>query len=247
MGSPESELERFDDERQHEVQVAIFALGKYTVTVGQFKRFMEATVYRTEAEEGGGCYYWTGSRSEWKQDPNKNWQNPGFSQTENYPVVGVSWNDAMAYVNWLNGQTGQQYRLPTEAEWEYACRAGTTTPFYFGETISTDQANYNGNYIYGKGCKEFNRQKAVEVGQFPANAWGLHDMHGNIGEWTCSIYDENYGGSEQCCAEPGTGGPRVLRGGSWVSKPGWLRAAFRGRLVPVTPYYLWGFRLARTL
>lgn len=176
MGSPEGELERRDDERQHEAQVAVFAIGKYAVTVGQFRRFVEARGYRTEAEKGGGIYCWTGS--EWKQDPDKSWRNPGFPQTDNHPMVGVSWNDAMVYVGWLNEQTGQQYRLPTEAEWEYACRAGTATPFCFGEMIDMDQANYDGNRVYGKGRKGIYRQKTVEVGQFPANVWGLHDLHG---------------------------------------------------------------------
>jgi formylglycine-generating enzyme required for sulfatase activity len=245
MGSPESELERQDNERQHKVQVALFALGKYAVTVGQFKRFVEAIGYRTEAEKGGGIYYWT--RNEWKQDPDKNWRTPGFPQTDNHPVVGVSCNDAMAYGHWLSGQTGQQYRLPTEAEWEYACRAGTATPFYFGETISTDQANYNGRYIYGNGHKGIDRQKTVEVGQFPANAWGLHDMHGNVWEWTCSIYDKDYGGGEQRCAEPGTGARRVGRGGSWNYLPRWLRAAYRHWLDPDYRCDAGGFRLARTL
>jgi formylglycine-generating enzyme required for sulfatase activity len=244
MGSPKGELERRDDECQHEVQVAFFAIGKYAVTVGQFKRFVEAKGYRTEAEEGGGCYYWTGS--EWKRDPDKNWRNPGFSQTDNHPVVSVSWNDAIAYAAWLSEQTSQLYRLPTEVEWEYACRAGTTTPFYFGETISTDQANYDGNYVYGKGRKGVFRQKTVEVGQFPANAWGLHDMHGNVWEWTCSVYDKDYGGGEQCCAEPGTSGPWVLRGGSWFHVPLWLRGAARFRFTPHFRHGYGGFRLART-
>ena len=244
MGSPKGEPERQDNERQHEVEVAIFAIGKYAVTVGQFKRFVEAKGYRTEAEEGGGCYYWTGS--EWKQDPDKNWRNSGFSQTDNHPVVGVSWNDAIVYAAWLGEQTGQQYRLPTEVEWEYACRAGTTTPFYFGETISTDQANYDGNYVYGKRRKGIFRQKTVEVGQFPPNAWGLHDMHGNVWEWTCSVYSENYDGSEQRCAEPGTSGARVVRGGSWFYVPRGVRGAARlWNPLPERDGAL-GFRLART-
>ncbi|MDG4551662.1 MAG: SUMF1/EgtB/PvdO family nonheme iron enzyme [Candidatus Contendobacter sp.] len=226
MGSPEGELERRDNERQHEAQVAVFAIGQYAVTVGQFKRFVEARGYRTEAEKGGGIYYWTGN--EWKQDPDKSWRNPGFAQTDTHPVVGVSWNDAMVYVDWLNEQTDQRYRLPTEAEWEYACRAGTATPFSFGETINTDQANYDGNYVYGKGRKGVYRQKTVEAGQFPANAWGLHDLHGNVWEWTGSEYDEGYGGAESRIAgDPNSGGPRVLRGGAWNDGPLWLRSAAR--------------------
>ncbi|MFO1420418.1 MAG: formylglycine-generating enzyme family protein [Candidatus Competibacteraceae bacterium] len=246
MGSPEGELERRDSERQHEAQIAVFAIGKYAVTVGQFRRFVEARGYRTEAETGGGCYYWTGS--EWKQDPDKNWRNPGFPQTDNHPVVGVSWNDVMLYVDWLSEQSGQQYRLPTEAEWEYACRAGTATPFCFGETISTDQANFDGNYVYGKGRKGSYRQKTVELGQFPANAWGLHDLHGNVWEWTGSEYDEKYGGAELCVvSDRDSVGPRVLRGGSWIIVPLWLRSAARGRLDPRNGYNVIGFRLARTL
>jgi formylglycine-generating enzyme required for sulfatase activity len=246
LGSPEGELERQDRERQHEAQVAVFAIGKYAVTVGQFRRFVEARGYRTEAETGGGCYYWTGS--EWKQDPDKSWRNPRFPQTDNHPVVGVSWNDAMLYVDWLSEQSGQQYRLPTEAEWEYACRAGTATPFCFGETISTDQANYDGNYVYGKGRKGSYRQQTVEVGQFPANAWGLHDLHGNVWEWTASEYDEKYGGAElHGVSDRNAGGLRVLRGGSWDDEPRWLRSAARSCTNPQVRNDTWGFRLARTL
>jgi formylglycine-generating enzyme required for sulfatase activity len=243
MGSPEDELERYNDEHQHSVEVAPFAIGKYAVTVGQFKRFVQAKGYRTEAEEGGGCYYWTGS--EWEQDSNRNWRNPGFSQTDNQPVVGVSWNDTIAYVAWLCEQTGQQYRLSTEAEWEYACRAGTTTPFYFGETISTDQANFHGDYVYGKGRKGIFRGKTMEVGQFPANAWELYDMHGNVWEWTGSEYDENYGGNEQHCAESDTSARRVLRGGAWGTQPRGVRAADRGWIAPAYRDTLLGFRLAK--
>jgi len=237
--------QRSEDERQHEVQVAAFAIGKYEVTVGQFRRFVEASGYRTEAEKSGGCYAWTGSA--WKQDSDKNWRNPGFSQTDNQPVVCVSWNDTMVYADWLSKQSGQTYRLPTEAEWEYAVRAGTTTPFYFGATISTDQANYDGNYVFGKGRKGVFRQKTVEVGQFPANAWGLQDMHGNVWEWTCSVYDQTYGGGEQRCAGRDATGRRVARGGSWYFGPLWLRSAARGRNSPQGRYGDRGFRLARTL
>jgi formylglycine-generating enzyme required for sulfatase activity len=161
-------------------------------------------------------------------------------------VVGIGWNDAIIYAAWLSEQTCQPYRLPTEAEWEYACRAGTTTPFYFGETINTDQANYDGNYVYGNGRKGGYRQKTVEVGQFPANAWGLYDMHGNVWEWTCSVYSENYDGSEQRCAELGTSGLCVLRGGSWTNVPLRLRGAARHYWFPLNLNTNWGFRLART-
>jgi formylglycine-generating enzyme required for sulfatase activity len=222
MGSPEDESRRNTDERQHEVAVAHFAIGKYAVTFEEYDRFAAATGHEQPHDEGWG----RGRR----------------------PVINVSWFDAVAYTQWLSQQTGQTYRLPTEAEWEYACRAGTTTPFYFGATISTEQANYNGWWAYVKGSKGVYREKTVEVGQFPANAWGLHDMHGDVWEWTCSEYDGNYGGAEQrCVSDSGSGSPCVLRGGSWFNAPEWVRGAARFNRDPHAGYQSRGFRLARTL
>ena len=221
MGSPPNEPGRNDDERQHKVKVKAFAIGKYEVTFEEYDRFAEATGRDKPNDEGWG----RGRR----------------------PVILVSWYDAVAYAEWLSVQTGQHYRLPTEAEWEYAARARTTTPFYFGNTINTDQANYNGNYTYGGGPKGIYREKTVEVGRFSANPWGLFDVHGNVWEWTCSVYDENYGGGEQRCAEPNTSSPCVLRGGSWSLGPEWLRGAARLWDLPLGGYFSRGFRLARTL
>ncbi len=222
MGSPEDEPERDANERQHEVEVARFTIGKYAVTFEEYDRFVAATGHEKPHDLGWG----RGRR----------------------PVINVSWFDAVAYAGWLSQQTDQTYRLPAEAEWEYACRAGTITPFYFGATISTGQANYDGNYIYGKGSKGVYRKETMEIGQFPANAWGLHDMHGNVWEWTCSEYDGNYGGAEQRCVnDSGSGGPCVLRGGSWLHGPHGVRGAAR---INRNPHYRTrggGFRLARTL
>lgn len=163
-------------------------------------------------------------------------------------MINVTWFDAAAYAEWLSRQTGQTDRLPTEVEWEYAVWAGTTTPFSFGTTISTQQASYDGNYTYGKGQKGVYRQKTVEVGQFPANAWGLRDLHGNVWEWSCSEYDKKYGGAElRCMSDLNSDGRRVLRGGSWNNVPGRLRSAARYGNTPRGGYYGWGFRLARTL
>jgi formylglycine-generating enzyme required for sulfatase activity len=220
MGSLDTESGRDVDERQHEVEVAAFAISKYEVTFEEYDRFAEATGREKPADGGWG----RGRR----------------------PVINVSWDNATAYADWMAKQTGQAYRLPTEAEWEYAARAGTTTPFYFGETISTNQANYNGNSIYGKGREGVYRQKTVEVGQFPPNAWGLYDMHGNVDQWTCSLYDDDYGGGEQRCAEPGTSGPCVVRGGSWLNVPRGVRGAARFGNPPRHRNYTLGFRLART-
>ena len=222
MGSPSDEPERRDEERQHEVEVASFALGKYAVTFDEYDQFAHA-MGQTLPKDGGWGRGWR-------------------------PVISVSWLNAVAYADWLSKQTGQTYRLPTEAEWEYACRAGTTTPFCFGTTIGTEQANYDGNFVYGKGQKGMYRRKTVEVGQFPANPWGLHDLHGNVWEWTSSEYDEKYGGAElRAVSARDSSSPRVLRGGSWSYGPEWLRSAARRGGDPRGRFNIVGFRLARTL
>jgi formylglycine-generating enzyme required for sulfatase activity len=149
--------------------------------------------------------------------------NPSHFKGGDRPVDRVSWIDCVAFCEQLAGRTGARFRLPTEAEWEWACRAGTTTPFHFGETISTDQANYDGEVPYGKGKKGVYRQQTSPVGSFPSNAWGLFDMHGNIREW-CS---EGFATKEE-----GSTTNRVLRGGAWSSLPGWRRSARRGRSEP---------------
>ena len=222
MGSPPDEPLRSDDERQHEVEIAPFALGKYAVTFEEYDRFATATKREKPSD------------SDW-----------GRGQR---PVINVTWFDAVAYVEWLSQQTGRIYRLPTEAEWEYAARAGTTTPFYFGTTISTKQANYNGNFTYGGGQEGVYREKTVEVGQFPANAWGLYDLHGNVWEWTGSEYAEGYGGAElRIVDDPNSDARRVLRGGSWYFEPVLVRSAYRARHAPDGANNGLGLRLARVL
>ena len=146
------------------------------------------------------------------------------------PVMNVSWEDARSYVRWLSRKTGKRYRLLSEAEWEYAARAGTTEPFHTGSTISTDQANYNGDYIYGSGRKGVDRGRTVPVGSFPSNSFGLHDVHGNVSEWIEDCVHGNYSGApSDGTAWPAGGecGKRVLRGGSWDYVPRYLRSAFR--------------------
>jgi len=222
MGSPSDEPKRRDNEHQHKVEVVLFALGKYAVTFEEYDRFASAT-NRDKPKDGG----WGRGRR---------------------PVINITWFDAMAYAEWLSQQTGQTYRLPTEAEWEYACRAGTTSPFSFGATISTKQANYDGNYVYGKGRKGVYRQKTVEVGQFPANAWGLHDMHGNVWEWIGSEYNEGYGGAEsRTVGDPNSNARRVVRGGGWDGGPEDVRSAYRYGGAPGGANFYLGVRLARVL
>jgi formylglycine-generating enzyme required for sulfatase activity len=149
MGSPPDEPKRLDWEGpQHLVTIGYrFAMSRYAVTVSEYRRFVEATT----RDHSGGMYVWSGS--EWKMDGSKSWRDPGFPQTDRHPVAGVSWKDATAYCDWLASEIGGPYRLPSEAEWECACRAGTTTPFSFGKTITSDQANYDGSYTYAGGVK----------------------------------------------------------------------------------------------
>jgi formylglycine-generating enzyme required for sulfatase activity len=247
MGSPDDEPKRDKREGpQHAVTLTKpFALGRYAMTVGEFRRSVTARGYKSEAEQGGGAYGWTGS--EWKQDKRFNWQSPGFEQGENHPVVCVSWNDAVAYCQWLSEQTGAEYRLPSEAQWEYACRAGTTTPFWWGNTITPQQANYNGNYPYNKGEEGEYRRKTVPVDQFEPNPWGLYQMHGNVWEWVQDWYAAYKGEAQTDPIYAQSGSPRVFRGGSWYLHASFLRAACRRRNAPGFRVDHLGFRPARTL
>ncbi len=227
MGSPEAEQGRLNVEGpQHKVSITSFALGKYEVTFDEYDRFAEASGRDKPQDEGWG----RGKR----------------------PVINVNWEDARAYAAWLSEQTGYNYRLPTEAEWEYAARAGTTTPFSTGECISTDQANYSGNYDYaGCGAKSgVYREKTIVVGSFKANAFGLHDMHGNVWEWTADCWHDSYTGAPQDGSTWQDGGNcarRVVRGGGRGSEPGNLRSANRLRFNTDGAFNYLGFRLARTL
>jgi len=167
--------------------------------------------------------------------------NPSEFQGDDLPVEKVSWEDCQQFLQ----KAGGGLRLPSEAEWEYACRAGTTTPFSFGATITPEQVNYNGNYPYGGASEGLYRARTVAVGSLPANAWGLHEMHGNVWEW-CQDGYEAYPSSGT--AEPArAAGARVLRGGSWFSGALYCRAAYRLRYEPGGRNYDFGLRLARTL
>jgi len=177
-----------DEQPVHRVSVGRFAMGQYEVTVGEFKRFVKATGYKTDAEKEGSC--WTLGENE-----GANWRSPRFSQSDKHPVVCVSWNDGVAYAEWLSQQTGQQYRLPTEAEWEYSARAGTKTNYWWGNEIGSNKANCsNGS------CKD-SFEYTAPVGSFAPNPFKLYDMLGNVWEWTCSEYESKYSGQEQRCAK----------------------------------------------
>jgi uncharacterized protein (TIGR02996 family) len=158
--------------------------------------------------------------------------NPSNFKGDDLPVELVSWEDCQAFCEKLAARDGGRYRLPTEAEWEYACRAGTTTPFSFGQTISTDQANYDGNRTYGRGRKGVYRQQTTPVGSFPANAWGLSDMHGNVWEWCQDWFGAYPSGDIKDPQDSNNSDARVLRGGSWDDDPRYCRAAFRNGAAP---------------
>jgi formylglycine-generating enzyme required for sulfatase activity len=219
MGSLGDEPGRHADEGpQREVTVgAALAVGKYEVTFAEW----DACV------AGGGCQHRPGDQ--------------GWGRGRQ-PVIDVSWNDAQQYVRWLSQRTGQRYRLLTEAEWEYAARAGTSTRYSFGDWISPSQANY-----FDPGLGSYSRTRAV--GSYAANRFGLHDMHGNVLEWVEDCYVASYSGAPGNAAVPVTFGhcsERVLRGGSWNYPPQYLRPANRGWYSPGDRFNLIGFRVART-
>ncbi|MEW8427683.1 MAG: formylglycine-generating enzyme family protein [Candidatus Thiodiazotropha sp.] len=254
MGSPASEEGRDSDESpQHPVTLdRPFAMSRCEITVGQFRRFVDETGYSTEAEQGKGCFVLKQDGTGFETNPERNWQNPGFNQTDAHPVVCVSWDDALAYAEWLSARTGQAYRLPTEAEWEYAARAGTTSPFSTGDCITTDQANYDGTYDYaGCGAKTgVYRRETVPAGSLPPNPWGLHEVHGNAWEWVRDCWHENYTSAPKDGTAWESGGDcnlRVVRGGGWNNIPVHLRSAVRNRGTTDVANNFLGFRLARTL
>jgi formylglycine-generating enzyme required for sulfatase activity len=206
------------------------AMGRYPVTVGEWRGFVRA--------------------SGWRQGGEVNWEAPGFPQTDAHPVVGINWHDAQDYVRWLSEATGHRYRLPSEAEWEYACRAGTKTAFSFGDTISTEQANYDGNFTYNGGARGEYRRGTTPAGMFPPNPWGLFDMHGNVWEWVQDVVHDNYEGAPLDGSAWETGGDqarRILRGGSWLYNPRYLRSALRNGFSSALSNDIVGFRVVREL
>jgi formylglycine-generating enzyme required for sulfatase activity len=252
MGSPETEVDRSSDETQHQVKVSDFYLCRYTVSVADFREFTEESGYRTDAEKSDGSYAWDGK--EWNKRAGINWRY-GVSGSEraaseqNQPVLHISWNDATAYCEWLTAKKGKRFRLPSEAEWEYACRAGTTTPFNTGQNLTTEQANYDGNYPYNENEKGRYRQTTVSVDSLKPNTWGLYNMHGNVWEWCNDWYGDKY--YDECKINgvvvnpqgPETGSYRVIRGGSWDDGAQGCRSAYRDSYPPVNRSYFIGFRL----
>jgi formylglycine-generating enzyme len=258
MGSPDDDKEAFDWEKpQHRVRITKpFYLGATEVTRGQFRQFVDDAGYRTEAErDGKGGYGWNEEKKTWEQDPKYTWQNPGFEQSDEHPVVNVSWNDAVAFCEWLSRKEGATYRLPTEAEWEYACRAGTTTKYSSGDDPEGLAAV--GNVADGTAKAKYPTWTTIAaqdgfiftapVGHYNPNAWGLFDMHGNVWEWCSDGYAADYYKRSPVDDPPGLDGApdRVFRGGGWYYEPRYARSAHRNRNTPDIRHYSLGFRLAR--
>jgi formylglycine-generating enzyme required for sulfatase activity len=225
MGSdrngPENAV-RGDDEALHDVEITRpFHLADRPVTVGQFRSFVDETKYQTEAEKAGR---------------DTTWKNPRWEQSDAHPVVRVSWKDAVAYCEWLSREEGATYRLPTEAEWEYACRAGAPTAYWFGD----DEARL-GEYAWYSGNSG---SRAHPAAAKQPNGWGLYDMHGNVWQWCSDRYGEYRKEDNQNPQGAKEGGLRVLRGGSWKTNPRGCRAASRDEYDPTSYSELVGFRVA---
>ena len=253
------EASSFKDEHpQHRVRITKpFYLAIYHVTRGQFRQFVADTSYKTDAEKAKkpGAYGW--NKNYYGFNKKYSWRNAGFEQTDEHPVVNVSWNDAVAFCKWLSKKEGKTYRLPTEAEGEYACRAGTTTRYYSGDDPETlakvgnvadaaTKAKFpdwrwtikaNDGYVF-----------TAAVGKFKPNAFGLYDMHGNVWQWCADRYGAKYyaGSPTDDPAGPESGNDRILRGGSWFGWPYDSRSALRDRSTPDVRCLSAGFRVSRT-
>ena len=259
MGSRPNEAQRqIDEGPQHPVRIPrAFAVGKFEVTRGEYAEFERAS----GTHEDTGCYHRTGFEPE--MDSARNFQSPGYPQTDSHPVVCVSWKDAQAYVSWLSSKTGETYRLLSEAEWEYVARAGTTTARYWGTSEDDGCAFANGADLTGEtdlagwsiaNCRDGHTYSAA-AGSFEPNAFGLHDLLGNVAEWVGDCWNDSYSGAPADgtawmsgdCSRP------ILRGASWHDDPRFLRSANRYGFDAGGPnsknirYYNFGFRVAKTL
>jgi formylglycine-generating enzyme required for sulfatase activity len=244
MGSPATEKERQDNEFQHEVAITSpFYMGVYTVTQREYEKLM-------------GKAWANGQYNKWGSDA---FFSAAHGGGPDHPMENLKWYQAVEFCTRLSGlpdekRAGRTYRLPTEAEWEYACRAGTKTTFYFGDALSSRDANFNGNYPYGGAAKGPYLRKTAKVGSFKPNAFGLYDMHGNVWQWCADWYDPRF---YRKSIKEDPQGPfagvvktgyndfyRVIRGGSWLDESRACRAAYRFRAMPHDAYRIVGFRVA---
>ena len=251
-GSPANDHGGLPDETPQRVILSKdFYLQTTEVTVAQFRQFVAATGHKTEAETAGGCWI-NAAGGGWKKKKESTWKNPdskeaaASQQSDKLPVTCVSWNDAQAFIAWLSKKEGKVYALPTEAEWEYSCRAGTTTPFAFGKCLSTDQANYGGLDQLFSACKSsfrLNRKKPILVASLTANPWGLFDMHGNVAEWCDDWYGPYASNPSTDPKGPSSGTDRVLRGCHWLNTMSECRSAKRASFPPNFASDVIGLRL----
>ena len=235
MGSPQAEPERQSSEGpQQEVTLGEYLMAQTPITQAQWREV--ASWQEGKGERWG---------RELKPAPSSFADAQG---SDHRPVETVNWHEAMEFCHRLSQRTGRLYTLPSEAQWEYACRAGTTTPFAFGATLTDQLANYRASSTYGDGPKGEYRKQTTPVGMFPANAWGLHDMHGNVREWCLDHWHESCEGAPtdgSAWQDPNASGeePRLLRGGSWVLIPGDCRSACRSPSLPDLASYGIGLRV----
>jgi formylglycine-generating enzyme required for sulfatase activity len=256
MGSPKDEEGRYDGEGpQHQVEITkAFYMGVYPVTRGQFAAFAKDADYTTEAEIEGTGYGYDFLKKKFESGK-YTWRKLGFKQTDDHPVVEVTWNDATAFCAWLSKKEGKHYELPTEAQWEYACRAGTKTRFWCGDEDASLKGNENiadasfkEKYPKGDWAVSWDDGYAFTspVGSFKANPWGLYDMHGNVWQWCADYYDAKYyeNSDKKDPFNSSKSDARVLRGGSWDGPPQYCRAASRYWFAPGNRNDSLGFRVA---
>jgi len=273
MGSPPDEPGRYDTEGpERRVSIKQFGVGKFNVTKAEWTAFVLATGRITSP----GCV-WSGFKDkdlkDWENNPQANWNHLGFPQDSSHPVVCITWYDAQDYVQWLSKKTGAMYRLLTEAEWEYAARAGTTTPYPWGTSITHEYANYgNDTCCTGLALGRDKWEYTSPVGSFPPNAFGLYDMHGNVLQWVEDYFADSYTdlptdgsafkdtvqiqmeGRMSWMNEKKSSFFRMVRGGDWGDPPRMIRSAFRNMAPGPGGFTLQnyrssgvGFRVARTL
>jgi formylglycine-generating enzyme required for sulfatase activity/WD40 repeat protein len=253
MGSPES-LPKYpgwmaDPETQHQVRLTRpFYIGAHEVSLAAFRAFVDETDYETDAEKKSeGDWAMNPKTRKFEKDLGFTWKKPGFEQSDEHPVVCVSWHDARAFCRWISRKEGATYRLPTEAEWEYACRAGTTTCFWAGEALSSLQANGSGTKAYNDAKPGPNRLGTVPLEAFEANAFGLYEVHGNVWEWCSDWYAPYDKGPAVDPIGAESGELRVMRGGGWNNGMYYLRSALRLRFTPTTRSNNVGFRIVQEI
>ena len=258
MGSPKDEKGREHNEDQHEVTITKpFYMGLYTVTVGQFRQFVKDSGYKTEAEKDGkGGWGFNANKKAPEQGKKYNWQNVAWEQTDDHPVVNVTWNDAVAFCEWLSKKEGKKYRLPTESQWEYACRAGTKTRFYSGDEEETlkgvaniADVSYKEKRPVASWAMTWNDGYpfTAPVGKFKPNAFGLYDMHGNVQQWCQDFHGDYPQGAvvdPQCVMGASFLGFRAVRGSTFWQPLERVRSAYRDGAVPTYRFYCLGFRVA---